>query len=171
MNMNPEQENFDALRRLLKLKRYEQPPPRYFNDFSSQVIIRIKAGGPENAESILERLFTEAPWVRSLFSAFETKPAVAWGFGATVCALVVSGIVYSETTEYQPAYALQPIEDVTTQAKFASPAPDGMAQNSYTPLLPTGTNTLTPAPGSLFDQMQPSTESVSFKLGAEGVGQ
>lgn len=165
--MNPEQENFDALRRLLKLKRYEQPPPRYFNDFSSQVIIRIRTGGPENAGSILERLFTEGPWVRSLFSAFETKPAVAWGFGVAVCAMVVSGIVYSETAEYQPAYALQPIEEVATQAKFASSAPDGMAQYSYTPLPLTGTNALTPASGSLFDQFQPSTESVSFKLGNE----
>lgn len=165
--MNPEQENFDALRRLLKLKRYEQPPPRYFNDFSSQVIIRIRTGGPENAESFVERLFTEVPWVRSLFSAFETKPAVAWGFGATVCALVVSGIVYSETAEYQPVYALQPIEDVATQAKFASSAPDGMGQSSDTALLLAGTNAMNSATGSLFDQIQPSTESVSFKLGNE----
>ena len=42
MSMNAEPENFDQLCRLLKLKRHESPPPRYFNDFSSQVIARIR---------------------------------------------------------------------------------------------------------------------------------
>ena len=44
MTMNDERENFDALQRLLKVKRYEQPPPRYFNEFSGQVLARISAG-------------------------------------------------------------------------------------------------------------------------------
>src|SRR5215467_7319885 len=96
--MNPEQENFAELRRLLVIKRYEQPPPRFFNDFSRQVIARIRAG--ERAEeSIVERLGWEAPWLRRIWSAFENKPLLAGAFGVAVCSLLVSGIIYSERVE------------------------------------------------------------------------
>ncbi len=42
--MNENEQNFDELKRLLKLKRHEVPPPGYFNNFSGEVISRIRAG-------------------------------------------------------------------------------------------------------------------------------
>jgi hypothetical protein len=102
MSMSQESQDFESLRRLLALKRYEQPPPGYFNNFSSEVIARIKAGEGAH-ENVLERLFWEAPWLQRLWSALETKPIMAGAFGAAVCALLVAGVVYSERPDGQPS--------------------------------------------------------------------
>src|SRR5947207_1948610 len=101
--MNAEQENeFTALRRLLKLKRYEQPPPRYFNDFSGQIIERIKFGGKEAREDAGERMAWESPWLNRVLNTLLGKPIVAGAFGAAVCLLVVAGLVSSENSPPAP---------------------------------------------------------------------
>ena len=93
--MNREQENIQALRRILALKRHEQPPPGYFHRFSGQVIARIQAG--ERApDSVWERFSFDAPWLRQLWAAFETKPLLAGAFGVTVCGLMATGFVLSD---------------------------------------------------------------------------
>ena len=163
--MNPEQENFEALQRLLKLKRHEQPPPRYFNDFSSQVIMRIKVGGEDKQESFFEFLSMEALWVQRLLGAFETKPAVAWMFGLSVCALVVSGVVYSETVEYTPESGL-PVPVEVANAQAMANAPLGFGQSSTEPMIAfAGSTNATIQPGgSIFDQIQPSTLPASFSF-------
>src|SRR6187399_673677 len=84
MSMNPEQQNFDHLRRLLKLKRYEHPHPRYFNDFSSRVISRIRAGD-EGGEAALGH----PSWLLKFWSLFEAKPMLPGAIGVALCALLV----------------------------------------------------------------------------------
>ncbi len=108
MSMNPEQENFQDLRRLLALKRYEQPPPGYFNHFSDQVIARLQAGERFEQHSVLETLFYQAPWMQRLWKALETKPIIAGAFGVAVCGLLVAGIGYSERTESPNIAVLAP---------------------------------------------------------------
>lgn len=96
MSTQPDQENFDALRRALKLKRYEQPPPRYFNEFSSQVVARLRAGETRSTETLIERAAEEAPWIVRVLSAFQAKPAFAGIFATAACALMIGGVVFSE---------------------------------------------------------------------------
>lgn len=147
--MKPENENFEAVRRLLRLKQYEQPPPRYFNDFSSHVIQRLKARQPEDRDSIWEMISWEAPLLQRLISAFETKPMLTGLAGAAVCGLLVGGAVYSERM------ATPSLTDVSGRLAQQSPSESG--QNS----LPIG-NSLVSGPAfnntnapSIFDALQP----------------
>jgi len=87
--MNQNEDNFDDLRRLLKLKRQETPPPGYFNNFSGQIIARIRkeqAGGAT----------ADISWLMKLLQAFEFKPAFAGAFASALCLVLVFGIVYVE---------------------------------------------------------------------------
>lgn len=94
--MNSEQNDFEQLRRLLALKRHEQPPPGFYNSFSYQVIARIKAGETGQELTFVDRLFDEAPWIQRLWAAFETKPLLAGAVSFAVCGLVATGLFYGE---------------------------------------------------------------------------
>ena len=97
MSMSPETENFDQLRRLLALKRHEQPPPGYFNNFSSQVIARIEAGERADDPVGIVRFIWEGVWLQRLWDAIEAKPALAGVFGAAVCGFLVAGVIYTDS--------------------------------------------------------------------------
>ena len=121
--MQPEHENFEDLRRLLVLKRYEQPPPGYFNDFSRKIIARIEAGEGEVYVSVFEQWLARAPWVLRVFQTFERKPILAGAFGMVVCGLVVSGVVYSENTP-RTDDPLANVLSATQTAAIATPSQD-----------------------------------------------
>jgi hypothetical protein len=95
MSMNAEPENFDQLCRLLKLKQHESPPPRYFNDFSVQVLSRIRAGTPGGRFESFEDIVSQSPWVRRFWRAIEHRPAVSGLFTAAACGLLVAGVFMS----------------------------------------------------------------------------
>jgi len=99
MNMNRDAENFEQLRRLLALKRHEQPPPGYFNGFSRQVIVRIRSGDGAEEASGLARLVEEVAWIRWLWAAFQTKPLLAGAFGALVCGGLISVVISWEKSD------------------------------------------------------------------------
>ena len=85
--MNSEQENFDTLRKLLALKKYEQPPPRYFTDLPTQIWARI------------EREPEKIPFWQRFLPNFGLSPAVAYSFGLLACGGLVFGIGYSLNDE------------------------------------------------------------------------
>jgi len=150
--MTPEQEN--QLSRLLKLKRYEQPPPGYFNRFSRQVMDRIAAGEAERHATWSERLYGAAPWLERVFGAFEGRPALAGAFGALVCAVLISSLVFSERTDSPSTTTMAgPMQS----AGLPGAVPASLSLNSLTagpaiqPTLVSSTNPLPPSGGSLFD--------------------
>jgi len=94
--MNPEQEEFRDLRRLLALKRHEQPPPGFFNNFSQDVLVRIRAGERIEDTTYDEVLAWEAPWLKRFLNLLDSKPILAGAFGAAVCGLLLAGVLVAE---------------------------------------------------------------------------
>ena len=160
--MNADPENFDDLRRLLALKRHEHPHPRYFNDFSSSVIARIKAGERGDPASMVDRLFGQAGWWQRALAVIEAKPSFAGAFGAAVCALLISGIVYSENAPAVAAGSFFVAETGSSIASTAAAASDPLDQS----LIATGsTSPVAPAPASPWDQFQfPKAQPASFSV-------
>src|ERR1035441_7941799 len=110
VSMNQDSENFEQLRRLLALKRHEQPPPGYFNGFSQQVIARIKLGEEGERSALFGRLFGEVPWLQRIWAAFEAKPMLAGVFAVAVCGLLITGVIYSDKTDVSSMALMQTTE-------------------------------------------------------------
>ena len=92
--MNPDQENFEALRKLLALKKYEQPPPRYFSELPSKIWIRIE----REPETFWERFLPD----------LRINPGLAYSFGLLACATLVFGLTQALNTENSHT-AIRPI--------------------------------------------------------------
>ena len=97
--MKENEQNFDELKRLLKLKQCEIPPPGYFNHFSDKVVARIRAGEAGNSGTAYERLQSHAPWLAKFLAVFDAKPAVIGTFATGLCLLLVIGVVVTSKTE------------------------------------------------------------------------
>jgi hypothetical protein len=83
--MGSSSDDFTALRALLKVKRYEQPPPRHLDELSGKVLERLSRPELRRRRSVWE-------WL-----GFETdlRGALLYGFGAAVCAVVLGAVGYS----------------------------------------------------------------------------
>lgn len=73
--MNPESNDFETLRKLMSLKRHEQPPPGYLDHLSDSIIARIEIGDG--------RL--------SLWDRISMRPGLAYAVGLTVCGALGAG--------------------------------------------------------------------------------
>lgn len=156
MSMNPEQDNFQALQRLLALKRYEQPPPGYFDRFSVQVIARLRAGERSAPDSFGEWLSLQAAGFQRFWTALETKPVFAGALGAGVCGLLLAGILYSQSVEPAPVAGFMPGIEQTPVAQENSSTGGLFTRTSGFDLSNTGAVITTGFRNSLFqDGRQP----------------
>jgi hypothetical protein len=96
--MNPESENFDALRKLLAIKRHETPPPGYFEQLASEVRARLR-GGEHRRSDLWNEVGEEASWLQRAWGLLYTKPAFAGAFGVLVCGVLLAGMFYSQEQE------------------------------------------------------------------------
>lgn len=100
--MNPESENLELVRRLLVLKKYEQPPPGYFDGFSANVIAGIRAEMSVSNARVGDR------WIKRFWAVLEAKPIFAGAFGVAVCTVLISGMLNSEEPGLASGAALMP---------------------------------------------------------------
>jgi hypothetical protein len=124
--MNEKDQNFDRLKRLLKLKQQEVPPPGYFNNFSSDVIARIRAGEADGNQTFAGRVQTGAPWFAGFMGIFETRPGLVGGFATSLCLLLVFGVFFAERSEQASDNMLM------IPGTSALPAASAVALNSST---------------------------------------
>ena len=161
--MSPDSENFDQLRKLLALKRHEQPPPGFFDHFSKDVMLSIRAGRPGSKD--LGEILESVPWLARLFSLFETKPFFAGAFGVGVCALLISGIVYSE--QWTPAPVATISAPVVSSAALASATPistDAAESGRMQAIVTTNASLLEAQ--TLFQRLQVKSSPVNFSMPA-----
>jgi hypothetical protein len=161
--MNENENNFESLRRLLALKRHETPPPGYFNDFSSQVLQRIRTGQTPKSANLFEELFDHAPWLAKLLHAFDTRPVFAGGFAGALCLLLLFGIVYAERPDFTPEPLLQA---ANSSAELAVVTPTALSQPAEQIGIVSSTNPVLSlqSAGSPFEQQNPLAQPVSFSL-------
>ena len=154
--MSENEQDFDALRRLLALKRHEVPPPGYFEDFSVNVVARIRAG----------EAAARMPWILRFIQAFESRPAYPVALASSLCMLLLFGIVTVEQNpSISPAFAEQ-----TGASGFSVATVSSGAQSGSTAVLG-GINTNSPidlsATPSLFSsQPNPYFHQASYSPGA-----
>jgi hypothetical protein len=169
--MNENENNFESLRRLLVLKRYEIPPPGYFDYFSSQVLQRIRAGDTGTSANWLEEYFAQAPWMGKLVQVFNVKPVFASTFAGALCLLLFLGIIYADRPDLAAQQVLQAANttaslttaSLTTASLTAAPS---LSQSADQMGIVSSTNpvlSLQPV-ASLFGQQSSLAQPVSFLL-------
>ena len=163
--MNENENNFESLRRLMVLKRYETPPPGYFNYFSSQVLQRIRAGDPGTSAGWVEELFGQAPWLGRLLHTFDVKPVFASAFAGALCLLLFLGIIYAERPDLAPQPVLQAAAATTTTASLTAVSPSLSQSADPMGIVSSTSPVLSLQPvASPFGQQSSLAQPVSFSL-------
>jgi hypothetical protein len=158
MNADNQNQNFEKLQHLLKVKRYEQPPPRFFNDFSGQVTARLRAGETGKLDTF-EEAVSQSPWLKQLWRFIEGRPAVSGLFATGVCGLILASSFLSGKMPVQPGLALES-ED---QSKPVAPGEGSLLATTTAgasgAVTFTSTNPTSVLPGSLFN-LSPNVQAM-----------
>lgn len=95
--MDSRPEDFEKVRRLLALKRYERPPAGCLEELHRATLAelrRLQGADPQARPS------PEGPaWWRFLWEALAPRPLLAGAVGVVVCALVVGAVLQADRLE------------------------------------------------------------------------
>jgi hypothetical protein len=154
--MGSSPDNFSELQSLLKLKRHEQPPPRFFDHLSHGVLDRLR--GPEGLRQ------------QTLFSVlgldFGLKSILFYSLGVAGCLLAVSGLTYQlvkgPSPVVDPATAAGPL--LNPPRDLAAPSPGVLAVETPPEGAGTSTNPVLSTEGVAFpiDPVKLKTKPASF---------
>lgn len=84
--MNSSPDDFKDLRRLLALKRHEQPPPGYFTYLPDQIQLKI-----ERRDDLSEH----STWWTWLVERFDARPVLAGAYACVISGLMLLGVKVS----------------------------------------------------------------------------
>lgn len=121
--MNSSPDDFKDLRRLLALKRHEEPPPGYFSYLPDKVQLRIEREDDLSAYST---------WWEWLVRKLDAQPILAGAYAFAISGLMLLGFKVSQDLQHEPSgealllntldpNAVQP--SAALQKHFANPAP------------------------------------------------
>lgn len=144
--MDSSRDNFETLQKLLRLKRYEQPPPRYFNEFSGNVIAKIRAGAARPRW-----------WERF---GFDLRPVLSLGAGALACGVLVAAGLGNDGESGQAAMPMAGVGGVDAfTAATASPVDSFVSATSESSA---STNPVINRAGVMLDGLRRSVRPVSY---------
>ena len=140
--MNPDPGTFEELRRLLVLKRYEQPPPGYFDRLPCEVIARIRESKSATSLAIFR---PHMPWLQRFWNALEARAVFPTAFGAAVCTVLILGLMRSAVVQTSAV----PITERLAGTLYAAESrPIGMAPVERTAPEPSTAGVLPDRPSS-----------------------
>ena len=93
MSTHSNPDDFEQLRKLLALKRYEVPPPGYFNSLPRKVMTRVE----------MTELGIYSTWWEWVVARFDAKPVLACAYGFAVSGLLLLGFKLSQQFEQEVA--------------------------------------------------------------------
>lgn len=126
---NPDE--FESLKKLLALKRHEEPPPGYFDRLPGEVRARIA-----HAQASPE------PWWRRWLATWDFSPALATSYAVVAVTLVVGGIWMTKqpVAEGGPQIVTTPVPSVdanlTNTIIASNAAPPGLFNPPSLPVQP-----------------------------------
>lgn len=152
---NPPENEFRDIRRLLALKRYEQPPPGYFNNLPREIIAKLKAD--RYGENRTPASSSPLTWLDRFLNRLQAQPAFAGACGALLGAVLIGGILLGEGTVQKPAAMpslitdLRPVVAPTVEVVAMPAAFQPVAPGNSLPMMETMESTNLPQRPSLFD--------------------